>query len=140
MKELTECLNTRRKINEINDKLYELRASVLSPKSQVITGMPRSGGGGDNNAIERYMIRAEKLTEKVERLEAYQAEQWEIVLSRAKEARISVRNIELLYYRYVKGLSWKVCTAKMKKKYKWWNINTSFRKHRETLYALDKIG
>ena len=138
MKELTECLNTKRKIDEINDKLYELRAAILSPKAQIITGMPRSGSGGDN-AIEKYEVKAEALQEKLKRLYDYQEEQWEKVITIATVAGVSAIDMELLYFRFIKGLSWKVCTFEMKKKYKWWNINTTFRKYREALRRMEKV-
>ena len=140
MKELTECLNIKRKIDEIDEKLYELRAAILSPKNQVITGMPRSGGGVDNNAIEKYIIKAERLEAKREKLKAYQIELWQGIMHKCNKAHIPKKDRSLLYFRFIKGMSWKACTNEMQKRYKKWNINTTFRRYRKTLYALETVG
>ncbi len=139
MKELTECLNTKRKIDEIDEKLYALRVAILSPKAQIITGMPRSQGG-DNNAVECYMIKAEKLNAEKETLKAYQMELWSGVMLKCNDVNVPKKDRKLLYLRFIKGLSWKASTAEMQKEYKKWNINTTFRRYRKTLCAIERIG
>lgn len=134
MKELNECLNTKRQIDEINEKICKLKAIILSPKNQVITGMPR--GGNSENAVEKYMIKVEELEDKKRRLAKYQMEQWHYIQTRAENAHISYENIRLLFLRFCMGYSWKRCTRQMQEEYGNWNINKVFaiyRKIRKTL-------
>ena len=137
MKELNDCLILTRKIEEVHTKLYELRVAALSPKSQVITGMPH-GSGGDN-AIERYLVKCEKLEKRKEKLEQARSELWNTVLEKAKKANVSEQNMFLLELRFIEGSSWKHCAVVMNKKYGKWNINKVFRVYGKTKYILQKV-
>lgn len=137
MRELNNCLNLTRRIQEIHSDLYELRVAAQSPKSQVLTGMPH-GGGGDN-AIERYLIKCEKLEAKKRKLEQQRSEQWNIVLKKAKEANIPEQYLFLLELRFIEGSAWKRCAIVMNKKYGKWNINKVFRVYGKIKYNLQKV-
>lgn len=135
MRELQKCLLLRRKIDEISDRIYELRAKVTSPKNQIITGMPR-GGGSNDNVNERYLIRLEYLIEKRHKLRKYQAKEWIRAKNKIKEYSLDTKtNFEetanLFFFRYVKGLSWNKCVAKLNTEYGGWNSNKAFRINRK---------
>ena len=134
MKELESCLRLRRKINDIDEKIKTLRAAILSPKNQVITGMPR--GGNNDNAIERYLVKCEKLQRRKDILLSHQKSIWLDIEDKAKAANIPEQDIYLLYLRFVKGKKWNKCAVKMNKKYGNWNINKVFRIYRRTLDIL----
>jgi DNA-directed RNA polymerase specialized sigma subunit len=123
VRELQECLETKRRINEIDEKINTLKAAIYSPKNQIITGMPR--GGNNENVIERYLIKLEDLKRKKSSLEKHQSEQWEIILQ--KLSNINEQERHLLYMRFMEGLSWNRCVMIMQKKYINWNLNKAFR-------------
>lgn len=135
MKELDSCLNLRRKINDIDEKIKTLQAAILSPKNQVITGMPR-GGNNSDNAIERYLVKLEKLQRLKDNLLSHQKSIWVDIEDKAKAANIPEQDIYLLYLRFVKGKKWNKCAVKMNKKYGNWNINKVFRIYRRTIDIL----
>ena len=123
MRELTECLNTKRKIDKVDDEITELKAKIHSPKNQVITGMPR--GGTNENAIERYLIKLEKKEQYKTALLKYQSEQWKNAMQKIPNIEEQVKH--LLYIRFMQGLPWKKCANKMNEQYGNWNIGKVFR-------------
>lgn len=128
MKELQECLNAKRKIDTIDEKIYELRARVFSPKNQIISDMPRSKGGVDN-AIEKYIIKLERLQQQKDDMLKYQAQQWQIV--QEKTPNIKEQEKQLLYIRFVKGFAWNKCVVELNRQYGNWNVNKAFRIYRK---------
>lgn len=123
MEELVKCLEIKKEINKLDGRIEELRSRILSPKNQIITGMPR-GGGGDN-AIESYLLKLEEREQEKERLLNNQQEQWDIALSKFRY--ISIESIELMYFRFIEGMPWKKCVIEVNKKYKGMTINKAFR-------------
>lgn len=132
MIELESCLELRRKINDIDDKISILRAAILSPKNQVITGMPRSGN--TENLIDRYLIRSEMLQIEKEQALNQLSETWNVVQS--KTGALTTQEKELLFFRFVEGNAWKKCAYLMNKKYGGWNINKVFSTYRRILKTL----
>lgn len=128
MKELDRCLSIRKKIKDIDDKIDTLRAAILSPKNQVITGMPRSGN--TENAIERYMLKVEKLEARKQKLLSSQTKLWRRALWKMESAQLTIPEKEMLYFRFVEGLSWKKVTYKLNSKYYGWNESKVFRIYR----------
>lgn len=123
MRELQECLNTKRHIDKIDEKITELKVAVYSPKNQIITGMPRSGN--NENAIEKYLIKLERLKKKKAELLKQQSELWESI--KEKTGDISEQEQYLLYIRCVEGYPWQKCCKIMQSKYGKWNVNKCFR-------------
>lgn len=138
MKELDICLNIREQINDVEEKIAELKTATTSPKGQVISDMPRSGRIG--NPIEDYIIRLEKLEQKKLRLEHRLKEKWGNAYIILNNSNVPNKSIKLLYYRYAKGLSWKDCVQKMKELYPndLWNENKAFRLNRQALSKVTK--
>ena len=124
MKELDECLRIYKEIRKIDDKIETLRAAILSPKNQVITGMPR--GGNSDNAIEKYLLKLERHNKRKAKLIKNQAEQWQQAKCKFKND-ISAQETKMLYMRFVLGYQWKKCAVKLQKEYGNWNINKCFR-------------
>lgn len=123
MNELKECLELKRQINRIDEKINELKSAICSPKNQVITGMPR--GGNNDNAIDKYLIKLERLKKRRANLQKQQSELWETIKRKAGE--ITEQEQYLLYIRCVEGFPWNKCCMLMQKKYKKWNLNKCFR-------------
>lgn len=107
-------------------RLYELKTVIVSPKNQVITGMPH-GSGNAENAIEKYIIKAERLEQKRQHMNDYQEQQWKKAQKKMKYATEEEKR--LLYLRCVCGLPWKKCVMMMNEVegYRNWNINKAFR-------------
>lgn len=124
MRELQQCLSIKRDIDDINEKITELQAAIRSPKNQIMTGMPH-GGGNNDNAIERYIIRLEHLQQKKNALLEYQSKQWNIAMEKAGD--LTAQEAHLLSLRCIEGKPWKHCAAIMNKKYGKWSINKCFR-------------
>ena len=129
MRELDVCLDIRRKITEIDEKISVLRAAILSPKNQVITGMPRSGSS--DNQIDRYLIRCEKLSQQKEQKLEQLKGAWEVAENKIPNLTEQEKN--LLFLRFVEGCAWKKCAFRMNEKYGSWNINKVFRTYRRIL-------
>ena len=120
---LKECLKTKRQLDKIDEQITELRSAIYSPKSQIITGMPRSGS--NENAIERYIIRLEKLQKRKKELLIKQKKQWKLAMKKIGE--ISLEEKHLLSLRCVEGKPWKECASTMNDIYGKWGISRCFR-------------
>ena len=125
MKEFERCLQLKREIDDLTEKLYELRAVILSPKSQVITGMPR-GSGGTEQPMDRYLIKSEQLDKKRTELIKQHCQLWQIIKPNGTE-----QEIELMFKRFFEGKSWNRCVNELNAKYGEWNINKAFRIYRK---------
>lgn len=139
MRELDECLELKREINKKHNKIVEIEAIITSPKNQIITGMPRSGS--NDNAMDRYLIKKEKLQEQKENLQKQLDEKWDYVLSIFAKSDITVETAELLQLRFYKGLPWKICVLRLQKKHpkNGWNKNKAFRLYGKAEIIFRKI-
>lgn len=128
---LEQCLDKTRIIKELDEQIAELRARATSPKNQIITGMPRGGGGG--NQSERYMERLERIEARRNKVCTERNVMWcrleECLHHESPEYRT------LLKYRFYYGLRWKACCDKLKETYpnSKWNMNKVFRIYRQIL-------
>ena len=131
MYELNECLRLTREIKAVAERLEELRTRAMSPKNQVITGMPK-GGGMMHGSNEEYIIKQEKLNRKKERLSEKRSVMWERAYSLMLDKGAKKDHIELMWLRFYKGLKWAKCCAEMQKKHpnRNYNINLVFRIYR----------
>ena len=127
MKELQQCLITKRKIDKKNEKIYALRAVVLAPRNQVITDMPRAKGNTEN-PLDTYLLRLEKLQQQKDNLLKYQADQWKKV---QRKAQMTEQETYLIYLRVIKGFEWKMCVNLTNKKYSGMNENKAYRIYRK---------
>lgn len=128
MRELKACLDIRREITEIEEKIFELREAVAAPKNQVITGMPR--GGASDNVLDKYLIKVERLENRKNDLCVELHNKWNIVkmkLANANECKGST--LKILKLRFYHGCSWNKCVGIITKIYpdENWNINKAFR-------------
>lgn len=132
MIELDECLRAKRKIAEIEEKIEALKAVILAPKNQVITGMPR-GGNSLDNSIDRYMVRLEVLESQKKRMVDYHLKNWVAFVEKAEQAGISDQEKHLMFLRFGYGYPWSKCLDVMQSLYGDWNINKVFRVYRRIL-------
>lgn len=133
MKTLDDCLEETRKLKEINEQIAELKARTMSPKNQIITGMPRSGGGGNQN--ESYIVKLERLEARRDKIRARRAALWASIATACNDKKIKPEYISLLRHRFFKGLQWNKCCKLMCEEYpdSSWNMNKVFRVYRQIL-------
>lgn len=141
MRALERCLSLRRRISKIDEKIELLRFNIDSPRSSVISDMPK-GGGTHGNPLEEYVIKLEELENKQKRLTAVLAELFKEVRSTMTKAGIDDQARDMMKYRFYHGLKWKDCAIIMNKKYSQngWNVNKCFRVYRAILYKINKNG
>ncbi len=139
MKELDECLELKREINRINDKIKEIEAITKAPKNQIITGMPRSNNV--DNVMDRYLIKIEGLEEKRKALQNLLDDKWDSIFPILAKCNLNAETIELLRLRFYKGLPWKICVSRLQKKHPKdrWNNNKAFRLYGKAMILLRKI-
>lgn len=135
MQQLNQCMELRKRINKINEKIIELNSMITSPKNQVISDMPR--GGGKKNSIEEYLIKYEKLENLKTKLQNELEEQWQSIDMNG----LSEAQYKLLYLRFFCGLEWKKCSRIMCETVgKKFNENRCFREYRSALDILHKTN
>lgn len=134
MQKLDECLALTRELKEIDEDILELKTTMVSPKGQIITGMPR-GGSPVGNKADDYMVRLERLEEKKKRKTGKREKLWNEAVAVFQKNHIKSEYVELMKYRFYSGLQWKVCCDLMCEKYPTqnWNINKTFRAYRQIL-------
>lgn len=140
MKEFDECLEIRRKIDEIDENIETITAAALAPKSQAISDMPRGSGTASETAIDKYIIKKEELQCKRDELLDVLNNKWfGDAIKIMADSRIHTEDIDLMQYRFYHGYPWKKCAAEMKKHYgERWNINRVFRTYRKVLSKCTK--
>ena len=128
---LEQCLDKTRIIKELDEQIAELRARATSPKNQIITGMPRGGGGG--NQSERYMERLERIEARRRKVALDRGILWNKVLD-----LLAFENTEyhtMLWCRFFRGMRWNAVCDFLKENYpnSKWNMNKVFRIYRQIL-------
>ena len=142
MEELYECLRLSREIKEKVEAILELNSRALSPKNQVISDMPK-GGGGDMNALDCYLQKKERLEKKKDELCVIRDRHWDKATETFRKNGVTnPETITLMWFRFYKGCSWKGCAAKMREKYNngKWNTNKCFRVYREVLCKINNYN
>ena len=138
MKEFDECLEIRRYIDEVNEKIETITAAATAPKSQAISDMPR-GSGSNENAIDKYIEKKEELRCTYDNLCRSLDRKWNVALEIMYNCHISGEDIMLMYHRFYLGYPWKKCAAEMRaKRGKQWDINRVFRRYRKVLSKCTK--
>ena len=139
MEELKRCLELRRKIDEIDDRILDIKSKVRHPKTQTLSCMPRNASQSDS-AIERYIITLDKLQARRGALEEELYLRWVQIEKTLDRCSIARNDKRLLSLRFYSGLSWKKCTAKMQKLDATWNENKTFRRYREVVKVVQENG
>ena len=111
MQKLDECLEKTKKLKELEEQITELKDRAMSPKNQVITGMPRGGAGG--NQSDSYIVKLERLEARKSKLTRERDELWEEITHSLENKGVKSEHVILLQYRFFKGLQWRKCCTKM---------------------------
>lgn len=132
MRELERVLEMRRSVDDLNLRIEELESMVL-PKAQVITGMPR--GGEHENAIEKYTETKIMLEEKRDKILREMGRKWKVLEGRFDQCGITDRQKKMLEARFFNGHPWKRCVVVMQKKYpeEKWDEQKLFRMYRKVI-------
>ena len=122
------------KIKRVQEKLDFLQMKIDSPRSSVLSDMPR-GGGGAGNPLEDYIVKKEEYEEKLRFLEKRVENLWANAYYLMDNAKIDSQVQVMMYLRIAQGLRWEKCAQTLAKKYPYgkWNVNKCFRKYREVL-------
>lgn len=137
---LDECYSLRLKINELDEDIEDLESKLYSSKNQIISDMPRGGGGGNFNKTDRLLnkkwLKERKRGEKLEILNL----KWRIAKKHMFSFGATEPQIVLMYLRYHQGLKWKACESYMKNKYgEEWNENKVYSTNRYILDNMHKL-
>lgn len=137
MRELDEILKLRRDIENIDERLWEVR-QMTQPKAQTISDMPR--GGERKNAIEEYIVKSEELRSKRKKIQKRLDKKWRYIEFICAESEITEVQLTMLKLRFYYGNPWKRCVTEMQKLYTdtTWNEQKLFRKYRKILYKIDR--
>lgn len=138
MHELDECLRLSRQIIKNRESLEELKALSMSPKSQIITDMPK-GGGMNINIAENYLIKMEKLEKDYIDMCGNRAEKWKKAVEIFEEHHQPKENTKMLWFRFYAGYSWKKCASHMAEAFpnSNWSVDKCFRVYRRIMYNIN---
>lgn len=138
MHELDECLSAARAIKDIDEQIQEIKSRAMSPKNQIITGMPRSTSGFGGKSDD-YVIKLERLNNRRQKRINARDEHWNTALNIFNDINIREDHIHLLWLRFYCGMQWDKCCTLMAEKYpeRNWNINKIFRAYRNVLSKTD---
>lgn len=131
---------TNDKIKKVQDKLEYLQMNIDSPRTSVMSDMPR-GGGSVGNPLELYVVKKEELTDRLRALEAKRERLWEKAIELMDCAGIDKQVQDMMYYRFGYGLQWQRVATALNEKYPdgKWNVNKCFRKYREVLCKIKRV-
>lgn len=138
MKELDRCLELRRKISKIEEKLEDIGYCIRYPKSQTMSDMPKTTSQAIS-PIERYIMQQDEFNRKKLLLETELSMHWNSIEKRMISCNIDKSARHLMYLRFNSGYSWKKCTAIMKNNEgEKWNENKTFRIYRKVVKMLQE--
>lgn len=101
-KELREYLKLKRELNQLNDRIKELRSIAESVSAQKLTGMPSAHS--DTSTVERNVIRISEMQEMYNaKINLMLTEQMRI--EKAIEKLPSLER-QIIRYRYMDGYHW----------------------------------
>lgn len=136
MRELDEVRELRGILNSIDERKEELRHTMFSGV-QTLSDMPR-GGGEPKNAIEEYVIKAERLDKRHKNYVCKIVRKWNALKERFEAAELTEAQQNMLLNRFYYGYSWKRCVREMEKTYPdaKWNEQKLFHMYRKILHKL----
>lgn len=138
MQILSDCLELRRKITKLEEKLEEISDCIRYPKSQTMSDMPR-GAASTISPIERYIIKQDEYQNDKLLLENTLRLKWNEVNRLLVECGVDKPERYLMYLRFHNGYSWRKCTATMENMVGTkWNENKTFRTYRKIILLLQK--
>lgn len=131
-----ESLKLRQQINDIEEKLYDIKGKIRYPKTFSFSDEPR-GCSGDGNSIDRYITQVEKLETKKLSCEARLIALWINIDADMESCNIPESDRTLMKLRFNHGYSWRKCQDIMKEKEgNKWNENRIFRVYRNVVKKL----
>ncbi len=113
MEELEKIADLRDKIKDYEEQLEKLNLKNTAPKNQIFSDMPKSSS--EKNSIEEYVIKKEKIQEKIDCCFEDIKTNWRLAVVKFKKAGLSKVEIKLMKYRYLFNFKWKLCRKKMQK-------------------------
>ena len=117
-------------LEQIKEQILSIKALILSPKNQVITGMPR-GGGGNSDKIGEVLC-------KIEHLENKYLDKYNQLLREREKIEEAISTLEskerlLIRYRYIDGNAWEDIADKLN-----YSIDNIYKLHGKILQKIAK--
>ena len=136
-----EIDSVNKKLNKIKEKIWFLQIEAESPRTSIISDMPK-GSGGTSNLLENYIIKKEKYVAKRDTLELRLDNLWQRAFHQMSEVGVDEQVQKMMYLRFGRCLQWEKCANELVKLYpeSKWNVNKCFRKYRDVLYRLRKLN
>lgn len=135
-----EIAFANKRIKDLEEKMWFLEVQTLTPRTTTYSDMPK-GRGKSSNPIEEYAIKHEYFSEKLEKMKQNRDKKWNEAKKQMMKAEIDTQAIDLMRYRYLKGVKWSFCTILMNRRYPDgnWNENKCFKEHKKILQKITKI-
>lgn len=139
LKQLDEIIELRRDINSITERLSEIK-QMTQPKIQTISDMPR--GGERKNVIEEYIVKSEKLSEKLENKKNELESKWFAIKELSEKAQLTQAQQNMIKARFYYAKPWKECVKSMRKMYPTssWSEQKLFRMYYSVLSKFNKVS
>ena len=136
---LSNLISINNEIKKIDDRIAEIRERITSPKNQIISDMPK-GSGTTENALDNALTKIERLEARKANYYKELALEWLVCEKAFKSCHLTLRQIELLKYRYYYALQWEQCAIMMKKRHpnELWNENKVYRVRRRFVEIFTK--
>lgn len=117
-------------IEQLEEQIKSLRLMILSPKNQIITGMP-TGKGGNGDKIGDALC-------KIERLEARYNKKIEQLLREREKIECVIETLDcrerlLIRHKYIDGLTWEETATKLN-----YSLDNTYKLHRTILHKIQK--
>lgn len=106
--QLSEYRHLRKEGAQIQRKLEEVEAAMMSPRTPRLDGMPRGGSGGDpvSSLVEQHLALIDKYTDLLTHQAKAQLDVERMIESLPSKERLVLRSY------YIDGMTWeKVCVA-----------------------------
>ena len=115
----------------MQDQILSLREQIISPKNQVITGMPRGGNGSGDKIGE--------IISRVDELERKYLSKCKLLLEECESIEKAIETLEsrerlLIRYKYIEGLKWRKVAEKMN-----YSEENIYKLHGKILLKLKKV-
>lgn len=125
---LSECYELTKQIKELEEKILEIETVLYSPRNQIISDMPK-GGGGTESTVDKLLYKLDQLKEKRKEIKQAHAEKWKEI---SKMLCCCTYDEKMLFkLRFYYGLEWKACSIVMSNEtHRKWDENRIFRVYR----------
>lgn len=131
MRELfDECYNLKLSVMELDERIEEIQTVLYYPKNQLLSDMPK-GGGGTDSTVDNLLIKLDNLRREREIKAAAHRVKWAEIVKMLDKCNVTKEEKELFKLRFYFGLMWKACIPIMNQRTnEEWNENRVYKTYR----------